>query len=732
MSRELERVPARRRRCGPLERRPASPAASRAGPGRPSTSRRSRTSPAASAAPRGAHDPAAVAFRPAAGSAPRRTPSAVVAPTTTSTQASRARHGSGVAGQRRERRLRGVIDAAGQPLEGCPQRTFHRPSSASAHSAYQRSTPWWQLHDVRSTIRIDGCGRPAGSAMTSASGDDVEATIRRSGFRGDEALQEQVAELLVVAVELAVGRDQGKRRLAAGSGATAEPRGDPLAGEAVGIRRRLGLERDRRRQAGVVEHDDDRAAVADLDPVRPAGVDRRLRRLPRGEDRVADALLGGDSRSVGRSTAVSGSQMPAGRRPNRISNSRRPQRISVRRSAAEASGRIEWWNAWAIALPPAAAATNARVRRRVRGGEPRPERRPEVPARSARGCRARRSAGSTRRRPARSSRGTARPMALAAPGRSTDRPARAGRSGRGRRDGRESRTGRGLGIARSARSRPSRTCCDPERWRARRVRARSAGRAGRRCPGRRARSRLRSSRRVSIGAIHASTGESTSGLEADADLLVAGPRGDRRRATSSRSSWATRSPIDLVEGGRIVAAAEQHDRELDASSASRRSPDVFTTVNLDRERRIEPPATDPDRLPDLDGPSVTTPHVVRPDRVERPRPVRRRDEVAGAAGVELRSGRRERQQADEPGSTFVVVVVEELRQALLLDHDDVVDRGQLAVGRLVGGAGRVPARLDRARGPSRGTPPAAAASPPRADARRPGCPSARCPPPGRA
>ena len=42
-------------------------------------------------------------------------------------------------------------------------------------------------------------------------------------------------------------------------------------------------------------------------------------------------------------TAPSGSQIPVAGRPKRHSKSRRPHAISVRRSAADASGRIVWW-----------------------------------------------------------------------------------------------------------------------------------------------------------------------------------------------------------------------------------------------------------------------------------------------------------------------------------------------------------------------------------------------------
>ena len=85
------------------------------------------------------------------------------------------------------------------------------------------------------------------------------------------------------------------------------------------------------------------------------------------------------TRSVARSTAVSGSHSPVGRRPKRSSKSRSPQRISVRRSAAEASGRIAWWNAWAIPLTAAVAGDEAASRRPGRRRAASGQRRPEVP-----------------------------------------------------------------------------------------------------------------------------------------------------------------------------------------------------------------------------------------------------------------------------------------------------------------------------------------------------------------
>ena len=51
------------------------------------------------------------------------------------------------------------------------------------------------------------------------------------------------------------------------------------------------------------------------------------------------------------SIAVSGNQRPSASRPKRSRKSRIPQRISVRRSAAEASAAIAWWYDCAIPLP---------------------------------------------------------------------------------------------------------------------------------------------------------------------------------------------------------------------------------------------------------------------------------------------------------------------------------------------------------------------------------------------
>ena len=165
-------------------------------------------------------------------------------------------------------------------------------------------------------------------------------SLGRAGS-GHEALEEQVAERLVVAVQLAVGRDD--RRAAARRAAPDPPR---AAGATRSRAKRSAsavasrLERDRRRQAPVVERDDDAPAAAELDPVRPAGVESSLGGLPRREDRVPDALLGAPraasagrprpraatsrpaaGRSAARSRGCPRRSRSAGRRPRRAAGS---------------------------------------------------------------------------------------------------------------------------------------------------------------------------------------------------------------------------------------------------------------------------------------------------------------------------------------------------------------------------------------------------------------------------
>ena len=122
-------------------------------------------------------------------------------------------------------------------------------------------------------------------------------------------------------------------------------------------------------------------AAAELHAVRTPGVEFAGVRLPRREDRVPDARSASAAGSPGRPRSRAATAL--GRRPKRSRKSRRPQRISVRRSAGEASGRIAWWNGLGHPVAAAIAVAPRRSPRgpaaRVAGREPAGERRPEVP-----------------------------------------------------------------------------------------------------------------------------------------------------------------------------------------------------------------------------------------------------------------------------------------------------------------------------------------------------------------
>ncbi len=132
----------------------------------------------------------------------------------------------------------------------------------------------------------------------------------------EQPVEEQVPELLVVAVQLAVRRDQqdairavrrlrGPARLTRGQrhamrdgrrGASVddrvESRTQHLLDELIRVTRGAGIEAHRARDFRIVEDDPDRRAAERHAP-RHATRDRPLR-LPRREDRPADALLGAD------------------------------------------------------------------------------------------------------------------------------------------------------------------------------------------------------------------------------------------------------------------------------------------------------------------------------------------------------------------------------------------------------------------------------------------------------
>ena len=161
----------------------------------------------------------------------------------------------GRTGESTEGGLGREIDPAGQPLEGRPERTF--PSTVRGVGAFRVPAQHPVVAAPRGPV-VDpddrvGPARFLGDRVGEP--DDVEAAVRRLWFGRRQPLEEQVTKLLVVAVELAVRCDQRERRPAARDVATAQPGCDPLASEAVRVRRRLRLERDRRRQAGVVEDD---------------------------------------------------------------------------------------------------------------------------------------------------------------------------------------------------------------------------------------------------------------------------------------------------------------------------------------------------------------------------------------------------------------------------------------------------------------------------------------------
>ena len=76
---------------------------------------------------------------------------------------------------------------------------------------------------------------------------DVKAAIRDGRTRRDEPLQEEVAERLVMPVQLPVGGDDDEPGLAVRERGPGESRRDALAGEPVGVGGRRRLERDRGR-----------------------------------------------------------------------------------------------------------------------------------------------------------------------------------------------------------------------------------------------------------------------------------------------------------------------------------------------------------------------------------------------------------------------------------------------------------------------------------------------------
>ena len=198
---------------------------------------------------------------------------------------------SGSPGSSRDQRLGGGVDAAGEPLQGRPERRLPaavRRVRALAGPAQHAvvTAPRGPVADPDLGVRV--AGRLLGDR---GERDDVEAAVRGRLRRGDEAVEEQVAERLVVAVELAVARDD-EHRCAPVVQRAPEARRDALAREAVRVGRHRRLEGDRRRQVGVVEQHRDVAPAAHVDAVRLAVVQVVRLGLPRREDRRLDARLG--------------------------------------------------------------------------------------------------------------------------------------------------------------------------------------------------------------------------------------------------------------------------------------------------------------------------------------------------------------------------------------------------------------------------------------------------------
>ena len=113
-------------------------------------------------------------------------------------------------------------------------------------------------------------------------------------------------------------------------------------------------------RSAVVQRDDDAPAAAELDPIRPAGLDVRRRPPATARGSCGGCRLGQQPQGRQVDRGLRAATCPVAGRPNRSSKSRRPQRISVRRSAADASGRIVWWNGWASPLTPRSPATKPR------------------------------------------------------------------------------------------------------------------------------------------------------------------------------------------------------------------------------------------------------------------------------------------------------------------------------------------------------------------------------------
>ena len=203
----------------------------------------------------------------------------VSSPSSRSTDASRAAQASGCPGRARSSCSVAASTPPARRSRAARSGPFQAPSGTQSQLAPQRATPWWQLHDVRSRSRPSG--RPDGGGPLDRPGQRRRGVrqVRRRG-PADEPCQEVVAQRLVMTVELAVRGDHDERRRLPGERLLLQPRQQSIAHEPVGIHGRRRVEGHGRRQQPVVEHRDDRAAVAQVDPDGTSRVQLLRRRSP--------------------------------------------------------------------------------------------------------------------------------------------------------------------------------------------------------------------------------------------------------------------------------------------------------------------------------------------------------------------------------------------------------------------------------------------------------------------
>ena len=111
--------------------------------------------------------------------------------------------------------------------------------------------------------------------------------------------QEQVAERLMVAVQLAVGGDQHQTRLAVRGLGGWVLSGQIVQRERVGVGGRRWVEAHPPAQPLVIEEDGDRAPAGQRHTIRFAGIERLAGGLPGSQDRELDASLGHDRQRLG-------------------------------------------------------------------------------------------------------------------------------------------------------------------------------------------------------------------------------------------------------------------------------------------------------------------------------------------------------------------------------------------------------------------------------------------------